>query len=74
MSKQRIRRSGIAVMSGLIVLLGSLSYAMLFAVINGSLGFLSAMGVTAFGALGIAKALGVTPNDLFNIKIHKSTG
>lgn len=58
MSKQRIRRSGIAVMSGLIVLLGSLSYAMLFAVINGSLGFLSAMGVTAFGALGIAKALG----------------
>lgn len=58
MSKRSTRRSGAAIMSRLIVLLGSLAYAMLFAVINGSLGFISAMSVTALGALGIAKALG----------------
>lgn len=39
-------------------LLGSLSYIMVLAVINGSVGFLAAMGVTVFGAMGVAKALG----------------
>ncbi len=60
MKKQKSRRSGIVIMSRLIVLLGSLAYAMLFAVLNGSLGFLSAMGITIFGSLGIAKALGAS--------------
>lgn len=45
-------------MASLIALLGSLSYIMILAVINGSLGFICAMGVTIFGAVGIAKALG----------------
>ncbi len=58
MSMKKTRRSGMAIMSRLIVLLGSLAYAMLFAIINGSLGFISAMSITALGALGIAKALG----------------
>lgn len=59
MKKQNsIRRSGLKIMASLIILLGSLAYIMILAVINGSLGFLSAMGVTIFGAFGIAKALG----------------
>lgn len=37
---------------------GRLSAVMLLAVLNGSLGFLCAMGVPFFGAVGIAKALG----------------
>ena len=45
-------------MAKLILLLGNLSGIMLLAVINGSLGFLCAMGVTVSGALGIAKFLG----------------
>ncbi|MCI8421179.1 MAG: ABC transporter ATP-binding protein [Clostridia bacterium] len=53
-----MRRSGIKIMAGLIALLGSLAYIMILAVINGSLGFISAMGVTVFGAIGVAKALG----------------
>lgn len=47
-------------MASLITLLGSLAYIMVLAVINGSLGFVCAMGVTLFGAVGIAKALGET--------------
>lgn len=54
----KLRRSGARIMASLILLLGSLAYIMLLAVINGSFGFVSAMGVTVFGALGIAKALG----------------
>ncbi len=54
------RRSGARIMASLIVLLGSLSYIMILAVINGSLGFLCAMGVTLCGAIGVAKALGET--------------
>ena len=54
----KTRRSGIAIMAKLILLLGNLSGIMLLAVINGSLGFLCAMGVTVSGALGIAKFLG----------------
>lgn len=58
MMKQKIRRSGLKIMSSLIVLLGSLSYIMILAVINGSLGFICAMGVTVVGAIGVAKILG----------------
>lgn len=56
----KLRRSGAVIMAKLILLLGSLSYIMILAVINGSVGFLCAMGVTLFGAIGIAKALGET--------------
>ena len=58
--KSNVRRSGVKIMASLIVLLGSLSYIMILAVINGSVGFLCAMGVTLFGAVEIAKALGET--------------
>ena len=58
MMKQAVRRSGFKIMASLIVLLGSLSYIMLFAVLNGTLGFVCSMGVTILGAIGIAKLLG----------------
>lgn len=58
MSKQRLRRSGAKIMASLILLLDSLSYIMILAVINGSVGFVCAMGVTVSGAVGVAKALG----------------
>lgn len=60
MKKQKLRRSGVKIMASLIMLLGSLSYVMLLAVINGSFGFVCAMGVTLFGAVGLAKLLGET--------------
>ena len=56
--KKKTRRSGLKIMASLILLLESLSYIMLLAVINGSLGSICAMGVTFFGAIGIAKVLG----------------
>ena len=56
--KQNLRRSGLKIMASLITLLGSLAYIMILAVINGSLGFICAMGGTLMGAVGIAKALG----------------
>lgn len=56
--KKTLRRSGAKIMASLILLLGSLSYIMILAVINGSVGFVCAMGVTVFGAVGVAKALG----------------
>ena len=56
--KEKLRRSGAKIMASLIVLLGSLSYIMILAVINGSVGFIAAMGVTVAGATGVAKALG----------------
>ena len=56
--KRSLRRSGAKIMANLIALLGSLSYIMVLAVINGSVGFVCAMGVTVFGAAGVAKALG----------------
>ena len=58
MNKKQYRRSGIKIMSSLILLLGSLSYIMILAVINGSAGFICAMGVTLMGAVGAAKAIG----------------
>ena len=57
--KAKLRRSGAKIMASFIVLLGSLSYIMILAVINGSVGFIAAMGVTVFGATGVAKALGI---------------
>ncbi len=57
-TSQKSRRSGIAIVAKLIVLLGSLSWIMLLAVINGSVGFLCSMGGTLMGAVGVAKALG----------------
>lgn len=56
--KNIARRSGAKIMASLILLLGSLSYIMVLAIINGSVGFFCAMGVTIFGAVGVAKALG----------------
>ena len=56
--KKALRRSGAKIMASLILLLGSLSYIMVLAVINGSVGFICAMGVTVFGAVGASKALG----------------
>ena len=58
--KKALRRSGAKIMASLIALLGSLSYIIVLAVINGSVGFVCAMGVTVFGAVGVAKALGET--------------
>ena len=57
---KKLRRSGAKIVASLILLLGSLAYIMALAVLNGSVGFLCAMGVTVFGAVGIAKALGET--------------
>ena len=58
MREQKLRRNGVLIMSQLLLLLGSLGPLMLIAVLTGTLGFLSAMGVTIFGAAGIAKMLG----------------
>ncbi len=58
--EKAIRRSGAKIMASLVMLLGSLVYIMILAVINGSLGFVCAMGVTLFGAVGVAKVLGET--------------
>lgn len=55
-----LRRSGLKIMASLILLLGSLAYIMLLAVINGSVGFICAMGVTLMGAVAVAKAMGET--------------
>ena len=57
-NRVKLRRSGAKIMASLILLLGSLSYIMVLAVVNGCLGFLCAMGVTLFGAFGVAKVLG----------------
>lgn len=58
MSNTNLRRSGAKIMGSLILLLGSLAYIMILAVLNGSLGFICAMGVPLCGAIGIAKAMG----------------
>lgn len=56
--KTNMRRSGAVIMANLIQLLGSLAGIMVLAVLNGAVGFLCAMGVPLFGAVGIAKLLG----------------
>ena len=57
-NEKYVRHSGVVIMASLITLLGSLAYIMILAVINGSVGFIVAMGVTLMGAVGIAKSLG----------------
>lgn len=75
MKKQNnLRRSGAKIMANLILLLGSFAYIMILAVINGSLGFISAMGVTVFGAMGIAKALGESIAMSYGLIIGLSIG
>lgn len=54
MQKQK-RRNGFTIMAKLIVLVGSLAYIMLLAVVNGLLGYLAALGTTLFGAMGVAQ-------------------
>ena len=68
------RRNGLKIMASLIVLLGSLSYIMLLAIINGTLGFLCAMGVTIFGSIGVAKFLGETINMSYVLIISLTIG
>ena len=68
------RRSGAKIMAQLIVLLGSLAYIMLLAVINGTAGFLCAMGVTLSGAAAIAKALGESMSLSYGALIALSVG
>ncbi len=68
------RRNGLKIMASLIVLLGSLSYIMLVAVLNGTLGFLCAMGVTIFGSIGIAKFLGEAINMSYGLIIGLTIG
>ena len=59
MKKELSRRSGVQIAAELLKLLGGrLSAVMLLAVLNGSAGFLCAMGVPFFGAVGVAKTLG----------------
>ncbi len=58
MRETQTRRCGIVIMASLVLLLGSLAWIILFAVLAGVAGYLCAMGVTVFGAIGIAKALG----------------
>ncbi len=58
MKNNNLRRSGAKIMANLILILGRLAYIMILAVINGSVGFMCAIGVTLFGAVGIAKVLG----------------
>lgn len=68
------RRNGLKIMASLIVLLGSLSYIMLLAVVNGTLGFLCAMGVTIFGSIGIAKYLGEAISMSYGLIITLTVG
>ena len=56
MQKQK-RRNGFTIMAKLIVLVGSLAYIMLLAVVNGLLGYLAALGTTLFGAMGVAQTI-----------------
>ena len=58
MNNNHTRRSGLKIMASLILLLGSLSYVMVAAVVNGVVGFMCSMSVTILGAVGIAKVLG----------------
>ena len=72
--KRMVRRSGAKIMASLILLLGSLAYIMVLAVINGSVGFLCAMGLTLFGALGIAKALGEAMSISYGVIVALAIG
>lgn len=56
--QNKLRRNGLVIMFNLIKLLGPFALVMILAILNGTLGFIASMGVTIFGALGIAKLLG----------------
>lgn len=56
--QNKLRRNGLVIMFKLIKLLGPFAIIMILAILNGTLGFIASMGVTVFGALGIAKLLG----------------
>lgn len=56
--QSKLRRNGLVIMFNLIKLLGPFALVMILAILNGTLGFIASMGVTIFGALGIAKLLG----------------
>ncbi len=58
MNKRSSRRPGIVIMVRLLALVGSLAWIILLAVAAGVAGYLCAMGVTVFGAMGIATVLG----------------
>lgn len=58
MKNNKLRQNGLKIMANLVLLLGNFAYFLIFAVINGVLGFICAMGVTIFGSIGIAKYLG----------------
>ena len=53
-----MRRNGLKIMIKLFSLIGSFTFFLILAIINGSLGNLLAMGVSVFGGLGIAKVIG----------------
>lgn len=53
-------RSQLKLMAMLSALVGSFSYIILLAVLNGSMGFLFSISITFFGALAVAKLLGGT--------------
>lgn len=53
-----MRRNGFVIMLKLFSLIGSFTFVLILAVLNGSLGNLLAMGVTVFASLGVAKAFG----------------
>lgn len=72
--KQKLRRSGAKIMASLILLLGSLAYVMILAIINGSIGFIFAMGVPLVGAVGVAKALGEDIALSYNLIIGLAIG
>ena len=73
-NEQKIRRSGAKIMASLILLLDSLAYIMVIAVINGAAGFLCAIGVTLMGAVGIAKVLGEAVALSYNCIIATAVG
>lgn len=53
-----MRKNGLTIMAKLFLLVGNLIPILILAVINGSLGFLSAISITVLGAVAIAKLLG----------------
>lgn len=55
---KKTKRSPLKIVFGLISLMGSFFYIILLAVVNGTLGNLSAIGVVLFGSFAVGKALG----------------
>lgn len=55
-----MHRSGLNIMAKLFFLIDSLTYVIILAILNGSLGYITAISITLFGALGVAKLLGAS--------------